>query len=442
VSKPKIKILSLGAGVQSTTLLLLAAEGRIGPLDGAIFSDTGWEPAAVYAHLDRIEREVAVPAGIPIHRVSVGNIRADALNPAHRFASMPLFVKNQAGGDGMIRRQCSAEYKIRPIKSKTRELLGCPHPKPIPRGVFVETWIGFSKDEVFRLRDSDVLYMRNVFPLLELEGSADGRTGWTRSDCIRYLRRKGFGETPKSACIGCPFHGNRQWRQMRDERPEEFAVLDRQAKHLLGGAWDLWWLRTPLPGVVWCNCPHMIGFDAVKVEDMTAAELEGRRRITALVAFARAHLPGFEDCHLLDVASQLGVRQTRLLDGDYVVTKEDLAARTRFPDTVARGRDYTTPYRAMLPKNVENLLVAGRHYSATSTAQKMSREIPPCMAMGEAAGMAAALALDSGVKVRDIDVKLLQKQLRAQGADPGDQPGRNPDVPEIARHDHVLELIA
>jgi 3'-phosphoadenosine 5'-phosphosulfate sulfotransferase (PAPS reductase)/FAD synthetase len=82
------RLLSLGAGVQSTTLLILAARGDLEPLDGAVFADTGWEPAAVYRHLDRIEREIAIPAGIPIHRVSVGNIRDDALDPAHRFASM------------------------------------------------------------------------------------------------------------------------------------------------------------------------------------------------------------------------------------------------------------------------------------------------------------------------------------------------------------------
>ena len=94
----------------------------------------------------------------------------------------------------------------------------------------------------------------------------------------------------------------------------------------------------------------------------------------------------------------------------------------------------TTPRRIArsLPKGIDNLLVAGRHYSATSSAQKMSREIPPCMAMGEAAGVAAAMALDAGVNVRDVDVKRLQAKLRAQGADPGDQSGPNADVPAIA----------
>ena len=95
---PALRVLSLGAGVQSTALLLLAAENpKRARLDAAIFADTGWEPAAVYAHLDRLEAEVARPAGIPVYRVSVGNIRDDALDPAHRFASMPLYTKAAPG---------------------------------------------------------------------------------------------------------------------------------------------------------------------------------------------------------------------------------------------------------------------------------------------------------------------------------------------------------
>ena len=226
------------------------------------------------------------------------------------------------------------------------------------------------------------------------------------------------------------------------ENPQAFAALDKEAKKRIGGSWAHWWLKTPLPGVVWCNCPHMAGLDGLKVEDLTHAEIQGRKHIAALVDYVRANMPGFERCYVVVVAPQTGIRQTRLLDGEYVINKDDLAARTRFPDTIARGRDYTTPYRAMLPKNVENLLVAGRHYSATPAAQKMSREIPPCMAMGEAAGVAAAMALEAGVRVRDVDVKQLQKKLRAQGADPGDHTGPTTDVPSLAREGHPLELIA
>jgi hypothetical protein len=169
----------------------------------------------------------------------------------------------------------------------------------------------------------------------------------------------------------------------------------------------------------------MTGYDALKVEDMTAAELEGRRRIASLMAFARAELPGFAQCYLIDVAPQLGVRQSRLLDGEYVVTKEDVLERRHFRDTVCRGRDYYTPYRALLPRNLDQLIVAGRHYSADPQAQKISREIPPCMVQGQAAGIAAALALNRGARLRDVDPVAIQRAMRAQGADPGDVPSTN-----------------
>ena len=216
------------------------------------------------------------------------------------------------------------------------------------------------------------------------------------------------------------------------EEPERFAALDRQARRLIGGSWQHWWLKTPLPGIVWCNCPHMTGFDGMKVADLTAAEFEGRRRMQGLLDFARENMPGFSQAYFVDFAPQTGVRQTRLLRGEYVVTKQDVKERVHFHDSVCRGRDYYTPYRALLPLGVEQMLVAGRHYSATPQAQKISREIPPCMAMGEAAGIAAAHALDGGILVRDVDVRGIQRQMRAQGADPGDRPAGNALVTEAA----------
>lgn len=220
--RPALRVLSLGAGVQSTTLALLAVEAKKAEkgsldmsLDCAIFADTGWEPGHVYEHLDRLE-VVLADACIPVYRVSAGNIRDDALDPAHRFASMPLFIRNQDGGEGMARRQCTSEYKIKPIKAKVRELLGCPYPIPVPRGVYAEQWIGFSTDELGRVRGKlDVQYTRPRHPLLEL--------GMSRMDCRRWLTARGWGATAKSACIGCPFHGNAQWRRMRDKDPASWA---------------------------------------------------------------------------------------------------------------------------------------------------------------------------------------------------------------------------
>ncbi|MGH7743264.1 MAG: hypothetical protein ACREQ5_00380 [Candidatus Dormibacteria bacterium] len=157
---PTITLLSLGAGVQSTTLALLAVEGKLPKLDAAIFADTGWEPATVYEHLARLG-VVLAEAGVPLHRVSAGNLRGDLINPVHRYASVPYFVRNPDGSDGIGRRQCTSEYKLRPINRKVRELLGATPPKfrSVPRGRVAEQWIGFSTDEVHRVSDRvSVLY--------------------------------------------------------------------------------------------------------------------------------------------------------------------------------------------------------------------------------------------------------------------------------------------
>jgi len=216
----EIVALSLGAGVQSTTLLLLAIDGHLPKPDVAIFADTGWEPAAVYAQVDRAEA-AATEAGIPLHRVSKGHLRRDAIDPAHRYASIPYFVRNPDGSDGMGRRQCTGEYKLAPITRKIRELLGAKPPnfRSVPKGRVAEQWVGFSTDEVQRANrrkdNQGVRYLTTRYPLLDLDMS--------RKDCRAYLDERGWGDTVKSACIGCPFHGNRQWRDLRDNQPAEWA---------------------------------------------------------------------------------------------------------------------------------------------------------------------------------------------------------------------------
>jgi len=178
-------------------------------------------------------------------------------------------------------------------------------------------------------------------------------------------------------------------------------------------------MMTPRPGVVWCNCPHIPGYNGLDPEQLTHIEIEGRRRFMKVIEFVRKHYPGFQRAYILDAAPQVGVRQTRLLEGEYVVTKDDIISRRTFPDVVARGRDYYTPYRSLIPKGVDGLLVAGRCYAATPDAQRISREIPPVMVMGEAAGTAAALSLESGTPPRKVDVATLQKRLGGQGVNLG-----------------------
>jgi hypothetical protein len=212
-----IRVLSLGAGVQSTVLALMTADGTLPKVNGAIFADTGWEPRRVYDHLAAL-RIVLDGAGIPLHVVTKGNLRSDSLDPEHRYASVPYFVRNPDGSEGMGRRQCTSEYKLAPIGRKVRELLGASAPdfRRVPKGLIAEQWIGFSTDEIHRVSDHDgVSYIRKAYPLLDL--------GMSRKDCERWLIAHGWTTVAKSACIGCPFHGNAQWRDLRDNHPDEWA---------------------------------------------------------------------------------------------------------------------------------------------------------------------------------------------------------------------------
>lgn len=135
--EPKIRVLSLGAGVQSTTLALLAAHGAIGPMpDMAIFADTGWEPKAVYRHLDWLRSPNVLP--FPVKIVSRGNLRQAIIDrrnsQGQRFAAVPWFVRNPDGSNGMGQRQCTNEYKLTPLMWSLREQLGVDRRARLPAG--------------------------------------------------------------------------------------------------------------------------------------------------------------------------------------------------------------------------------------------------------------------------------------------------------------------
>jgi hypothetical protein len=210
----RLRALSLGAGVQSTTLALMSARGDLPRVDCAIFSDTGWEPAAVYRHLQWLETQLP----FPVHRVSAGNIRDDVISGnsgrSGRFASIPWFLRGPDGKAGMGRRQCTAHYKLEPIARKVRALLGVGPRDYIAPGS-VEMWIGISTDEIQRMKPSKRRYLVNRHPLIETDVS--------RRNCIRWLEERQYRIPPKSARIGCPFHDDNAWRQMRDTAPDEFA---------------------------------------------------------------------------------------------------------------------------------------------------------------------------------------------------------------------------
>lgn len=172
------RILNLGAGTQSSVLLVMADRGEIEPVELAIFSDTQAEPKEVYDHLNWLEKQVK----IPIVRVSNGNLEADAIAfRRHRYsedattgrkgyASIPLFVLNPNGTQGIIRRQCTSEYKITPIQRYIRrEILKAEDGKRAPAGIRVEQVFGISFDERHRMRTPEVPWCDYDYPLVDLK---------------------------------------------------------------------------------------------------------------------------------------------------------------------------------------------------------------------------------------------------------------------------------
>lgn len=181
------------------------------------------------------------------------------------------------------------------------------------------------------------------------------------------------------------------------------------------------------------NTTRVIGIDGTSAEDLTRAEVEGRHQAMMVAELLKRYVPGFENAYLLSTAQVIGVRETRRLIGRYILTREDLQSGKIFDDTIAinaytidvhqpDGSGFTQyevpaygiPYRTMLSNEIDNLLVAGRCISATREAQGSIRTTPGCMALGQAAGVAAALDIEEGKALQDADIIKLQSKLKEQ----------------------------
>jgi len=224
-----IVILSLGAGVQSSCLLLMSCRGELPKLDAAIFADTHWESKEVYTHLEWLKVE-AKTAGIPLHVVSGGDLRQHSVEgfigggSNGRYATMPLHTLMPNGDRAMVRRQCTREYKVEPITRFIKmELLHLSRRARWPKEVVIHQWFGISADELRRVRTPNNLWCQNTYPLINLPDPMLPYT-MTRQGCIEWFRKHyPTRHIPRSACIGCPFHSDKSWRYIRDNHPDEWA---------------------------------------------------------------------------------------------------------------------------------------------------------------------------------------------------------------------------
>jgi hypothetical protein len=215
------KALSLGAGVQSSRLLLESARGERPRFDAAIMADTQREPREVYEWYDWLTEEVArSPVPIPMYVVSAGDLGDAALRVrvskktgnTYVKTLLPAYVAKPNGKTALMGRRCTTDYKVRVLEKMQRRLAKVPRGCKTP---IVEVTIGISIDEWIRVKPAKAQWAKNAHPLVDERIS--------RRDCETWLWKKYGKIAPKSACIFCPFHGDEYWKNLQNKHPEDFA---------------------------------------------------------------------------------------------------------------------------------------------------------------------------------------------------------------------------
>lgn len=256
-----MKILNLGAGVQSTTLALMAKTGEIESFDYAIFADTQAEPKSVYRHLDWLISEVNFPVLVRSRGNLFNNLVNGVNSDGHRYCSIPAFTGEPGVNMGITRRQCTSEYKIKVVENAIRrDILRLEPRQRIPKDVEIVQVFGLSADEPGRVARVKANHSRNQwyleFPLYDME--------MTRADCVKWLEDYGVPhEVPRSACTFCPYRSNAEWKKLKETDPESFAqavaadraIRDKHARAAQGFRDQMWLHRS-------CKPLEEIDFDA------------------------------------------------------------------------------------------------------------------------------------------------------------------------------------
>lgn len=242
-----VKTISLGAGVQSSTLFLMSCLGEIPKADLAIFADTKGEPPDVYEQLAFL-KEMGARYGIPIRVAAQGDLLEDLMRfvegKSKRATMIPLYCKHPETGEpkGLLMRQCTRDYKIYAIRRELKKYRREIKKKEDRRLAKCEMWLGISTDEADRMDASHVQYIENRYPLIEAEMS--------REDCINWMREKGFREAPRSACFYCPFHSHDEWLRIKGLFPDFFekaCQIDEKLRRLPNVKNDLYLHRARVP---------------------------------------------------------------------------------------------------------------------------------------------------------------------------------------------------
>lgn len=231
-----MKILSLGLGVQSTALYYMSSMGELPSVDYAIFVDTGREKKKTIQYLKFLQQWKIENNGIPIIVIRRKNLYKDLLNSENstgqRFSSIPAFTKNEDGSTGMLRRQCTNEYKIEQVDKVIREILDLKN----LLGQHIEVWKGISLEEIERLSIPESHWKIHVYPLCGYEVTKSGSNKIdcgikrTRNDIINWYLYHNLPIPPKSSCVFCPYQSDAAWYDMKINEPSDFKAAVRVDK--------------------------------------------------------------------------------------------------------------------------------------------------------------------------------------------------------------------
>lgn len=226
-----VNALSLGGGVQSSTMVEMVIKGVLPKPDIIVFADTGNDPPGVYDTVNRLKEKIGNTVKFVI--TEKGDLVKKLLTPTGRYISIPAYILRENGDIHISRRQCTAHYKILPIEKAIREhLITMGLAKRDKRGitidknVLIKSWLGITTDEAERMKQTWEVRFENTWPLIKLKMS--------RQDCIDWLIDNDLPVPQRSACMVCPFHNNKSWKIIKDNYPKEWdhAIrFDDQMRH-------------------------------------------------------------------------------------------------------------------------------------------------------------------------------------------------------------------
>lgn len=325
---------------------------------------------------------------------------------------------------------------------------------------FKEEYLKYILNNMVIAENIDILFNSYITDVTRVDKQIESITVSNKSGNTKYYANyfiDATGDADVAAMSGWPYHLGREdslcqpmtlcfrlcnvdiemYKKENSKIQEMYKEFQKKG-YISNPREDILSFYVPIDGIVHFNTTRIVKRNPVDALDVTLAEIEARNQVMEMVKFLKENTEAFKNSDLIITAAQIGVRESRMIEGEYVLKESDIVNCTRFEDSIAvgnydidihnpegsgtshyyfkKGEYYTIPYRTLVPKNCDNLLVTGRCISITHEVQASCRIMPICATLGQAAGIAVSLAVKEKSDVKSVDVKCLQDRLKALGA--------------------------